>query len=227
MTLAVMGDPYSKILIRIPKEEATEFGEEQIQLLETTTYHYEINTPGFQLEEKNGIVERSPFSVEAQDKGTITTGNLTGLLTLRVLKDGETTGLARVEIRSKKIGYRDDYQAMLKDIADYSIELLLRLPAQTETKLTTDLCSEPESIQQRFFFIRALLTSRDFNDAIEQIVARPHVSLKITYDSVLSRKGFRGGRRAVNSQPVPPEYPCRLGTLLEIFINPLPHYHAG
>lgn len=215
MTLALMDYPHSKRLIRIPEEEAAEFGEERIQLLESTTYHYEINSPHFQLEEKNGIVERSPFALDMQDKGTITTGNLTGLMTLRMQKHGETAGLARVEIRSGKIDYRDDYQAMLKDIADHSIELLLRLPAQTEAKLTTDLCSEPESIQQRFFFVRSLLTSRDFSDAIEQIITRPHVSLKVTYDSLPSRKGFRGGEaarqlcRGASRIPLPAGHPLR------------------
>ncbi|MGB3212459.1 MAG: DUF2357 domain-containing protein [Desulforhopalus sp.] len=196
MTLAVLCHPHSKLLVRIPEEEAVEFGEERIQLLESTTYHYEINSPQLQLEEKNGIVERSPFAAETQDKGTITTGNLTGLMTFRVQKMGVTTGSCRVEVRSKKINYRDEYQAMLKDITDHSIELLLRLPAQTEAKLTTDPFTEPYSIQQRFFFIRALLTSRDFTDAIEQIIARPHVSLKVTYERVSSRKGFRGGEAA-------------------------------
>ena len=142
-------------LIRLLSQiEAAEYGEEIVQILEGQAYQYEVLTTGVRLEQIAGVVDRFLIGTDNSDRGILNPGLRTGQLRLSVCRNGVRIGSTAVEVRSKKIGYRDDYRAMLDDIADVAVDLLLQLRSPTEVRLTVDETSDPETIQQRFFLSR-------------------------------------------------------------------------
>jgi predicted component of viral defense system (DUF524 family) len=161
----------------ISGEEARVHGEEQLQLLEGQVYQYEIIESGLTLAGQSGVTSRFLVGSDKLDRGTISPGFRAGLLPLQLTRKNITVGTANLEVRSLKIGYRDDYRSMLEDIANESINLLFQLRAPTQTKLVIDSKSDAKTILQQFFFVKSLLSSNEFKDAISQILSSPHSQL--------------------------------------------------
>jgi hypothetical protein len=83
-------------------------------------------------------------------------------------------GRAALEVHSRKLGYRNDYRQMLEDITDQCVELLMELRAPTAMRIAPYPGRTPEIINQRFAFLRALIGSRQFRDALHRITTHPH-----------------------------------------------------
>ncbi len=178
LKLASEADERLEVLRTIPREEAFEFGEETTQLLEGETYQYELDRPGYRVEHTPGIVERFLVGAESIDRGSITPGLRTGSLRLRLMHNGERCASVAVEVRSRKVGYRDDYRAMLQEIASASVDLLLQITSPSELRLTHSETEDTETLMQRFFFVRGLLESAEFVQAVQQILRNPHNILR-------------------------------------------------
>ena len=173
--------------------EALEHGEEPIQLLEGSTYHYEVRDAGFELELISGVVQRFMVGAVDLDRGTLIPGLYVGSLQLNLLREGQRVGSARVEVRSKKLDFRSDYRRMLDDIANVSLDLLLSLFSPSSVAVDFDLSKDSEGLQQRFFFLRSLIDSAEFRAAIQQILAQPHSRLVPSQEERLtSRPGSNG-----------------------------------
>lgn len=165
-------------LVRLPRYEAVEYGEHEVQLLEGCVYEYAVETePGFAIDASNRLIKPALLGEHRAQRGRIETGTFTGSLQLDLLDTtGFAAGSASVEVRSSKLGYRDEYREMLKELAQRAVDLLVYLEAPTQISLSSVLERDPESLQQRFTVLRSILRD-DVPDAMDQIFANPHSRL--------------------------------------------------
>jgi len=159
----------------VDPSEAVENGEQPIQILEGASYEYRVDSKEYALIEYSGIIRKSNFT-SSYDQGRLTPGLGTGRLRLYAASKTAANEKAHadIEVRSSKICYRNDYRLMLEFIAARCTDLLLEFRSPTEQTVLPDDSHEPETICQRFAFVRSLLTSRKFRDALQRISALPH-----------------------------------------------------
>ena len=200
----VLYAPKSKAdsLTRLTEAEARDAGEEPVQVAEGLRYEYEFDGVGaenLRLEEAfgRGMVEPSN-NPKLLHCGSIATGLNTGRLGL-MARDaaGNIVGRATLEVRSRKLSYRNDYRRMLEDITEQCVELLMELRAPAAMRIAPDSGRTPETINQRFAFLRALIGSRQFRDALHRITTHPHQRWEPEETTCDTRRGFRPDARAV------------------------------
>lgn len=180
-------------LWRIPAAEATEYGEEPLQLQENGRYEYELSVIGLSLhaETGNGVV-RPNINPKQSHCGTIEPGLNTGRLALVVQNgEGKVVGKAALEVRSLKVDYRDHYRQMMSDITERCVSLLLDLRSPTALRFVPDPGKSADTIHQRFAFLRSLIGSRPFRDALHRITNHPHRSWEPEETIRDVRRGFR------------------------------------
>lgn len=188
-------------LIRLDPAVAREQGEEALQLNEGARYEYEFEDGQVRLAAADGepgrMIEASRLSGRAHS-GFLAPGLNTGRLAL-VARDeaGVLLGTAAVEVRSRKIGYRDDYRLMLEDITERCVDLLLELRAPTALHAAPDPGHTPRTIAQRFAFLKALLDSTSFQNALHRIVSHPHQRWDPEEAMIDTRRGFRPDARGL------------------------------
>lgn len=167
-------------LLVVPAAQVLELGEGQVQLLEGVRYEYALGKPNYRLAlaqhytDTQGIVLPSKAKGRA-NCGVLNPGLATGRLPL-VLQDvtGAVLASAFVEVRSRKLTYKTDYQEMMQDITSYSIDLLQELRAPSLFKAEPDPGHDAVTLGQRFAFVRALLQSPSFDNALHRITTHPH-----------------------------------------------------
>lgn len=216
----------TEALAVIDPDEARTYCEESLQLLEGCKYEYAFEDESFCLTEEfgTGIVEQSS-NPKLLHCGSISTGLSTGRLGLIATNlDGVAIGYAAVEVRSRKIDYRDDYRHMLEDISEQSVDLLLQLRSPSAVRVAPDPGKDSATIHQRFAFLNGLISSNSFNNAIRRIVSHPHRSWESEEIEHLTRRGFRPDARSMrqlakapNRAGLSPEHPLAktIGSLPE------------
>lgn len=205
----------------VPAAQAMDAGEAIVQLLECVRYEYELSAPSYRLVlaqhyyAAQGVVLPSSLA-ERMHCGVLNPGLFTGQLPLVVQADGLVLGRASVEVRSRKLSYKADYQHMLQDITTRCVDLLQEMRSPSAFNAEPDPGNDPATIGQRFSFVRALLQNRAFENALHRITTHPHQTwLHEAEDRPLSR-GFKpsgellrqlaqGGRR-VNVPATHPLY---------------------
>ncbi len=163
-------------LCRISGPEAHSYGEEPIQLLENGRCEYEFLSPSVRLSEEtgSGIVVASSNPSRAHC-GQIVPGLRTGRLPLLAYDvDGKVVGRAAIEIFSAKVSYRAEYRQMMEDITERCVSLLMELRSPTAQKFAPDPGRTAQTIHQRFAFLKSLIASRPFRDALHRITTHPH-----------------------------------------------------
>ncbi|MBV6272158.1 DUF2357 domain-containing protein [Alcaligenaceae bacterium CGII-47] len=184
---------------RLTPSEAAEFGEEPIQILEGLRYEYELSVPGYSLIEESGGGIVSPSSnPRLAHCGTLVTGLNTGKLILLVLNNaGAFCGSTSIEIRPRKLGHRDHYRLMLEDITEACVGLAMELRAPTSMKVAPSPGNSSSTIHQRFSFLRALINSRSFRDALHRISTHPHIRWEAEERIIDVRRGFRANAKTM------------------------------
>jgi len=159
-----------KSLQVIDEAEAFDNGEALVQLLESFSYEY-VLSKGYRLEGDSRIVKESPRSRSA---GRITPGIYIGTLTLDILEQtGEKTGCVSFEVRSVKTSYRENYRFMLENITEYCTDLLMQYSSPVTQSFTPDFDADPETLYQRFAFVKSVLDTDEFRDAVYRILSAP------------------------------------------------------
>ena len=159
--------------------QAQDAGEATVQLLEGVRYEYELSVPGYVLalghEHSNSqdVVLRSSLARHV-DCGTLNPMLFTGQLPLLVQAVGAESGRASVEVRSRKLNYKSDYQHMLQDITTRCVDLLQEMRSPSAFNAEPDPGNDPAAVGQRFAFVRALLQNRAFENALHRITTHPH-----------------------------------------------------
>lgn len=157
-------------IFELDEWEAFEHGEARIQLLEGCFYEYEVLG--------NYLLGPSPAVVPSRINpamGRLTPNVYVGTLSVEVLRlsDGACCGEMKVEIRSKKASYRSDYRLMLEGITERCTDLLFYYNAPVTHPFAPDYMTDPRTLYQRFAFVNAVLTSREFEIAFQKILRNP------------------------------------------------------
>jgi hypothetical protein len=221
-------DNLANALVRLEDAEAREAGEEPVQLMEGLRYEYTFVGPGadnLRLEEEFGKSAVEPSSIKGLAHcGSIATGLNTGRLAL-VARDvvREIVGRAALEVRSRKVTYRDDYRRMLEDITEQSVALLMELRAPTAMRVAPEPGRTPDTLHQRFAFLRGLLGSRQFRDALHRITTHPHRRWEPEESVHDMRRGFKPDARTLRQLAhAPRRVPLPSGHPLAKIIPSLP-----
>lgn len=179
-------------LIELSDNEMRENGEERVQLLEGGYYEY-LLPEGYELEEKTNIVKHSQI---ARNQGRITPGIYVGRLPLNVKSEnGEVSEIA-VEVRSTKADYRTEYRIMLEDIAKECVDLLMIHSSPVTQRYTINYEVESKTLYQRFAFVKSIVDSDDFRNAVNRIISMPVTMWKQNVEE----KDIRRTRKITSSQ---------------------------
>lgn len=149
--------------------EADARAESEWQIRENDEYEYELNSDVAFAPHPAISASRDPC------RGRIRPGSLVGRLSLEVVfkSTGEHYGRVELEVTSRKMGYRDDYQQMLNDIARRATDLVFSADQVVEQTVTPDAEVDSATLYQRFAFLKAILESEVFNEAVLRVCSNP------------------------------------------------------
>ena len=169
--------PSSNNAMLFEEEDAVDYGESRWQLQEGCTYEYELvsdNGHTYQFMDEDEIV-RFSHSPRHPNAGTLKTGIYVGSLSLAIRDTELDCEIAKVniEIKSVKAEYRTDYRKMLEDITAYYTDLVLMQGSPVKQKLEIDNDTPQQTLYQRYAFVRSIVESSAFQEAINKIVASP------------------------------------------------------
>ena len=193
VTLSIYPENSSKLFL-LSEEEALENGESQYQILEGNSYDYTISDKNFRLECSYKGIVTSRFS-EASS-GRIVPNIYVGTLTLEIFEESQREKKHKVtlEVLATKFdtkldkSYRENYRFMLKEITDKCTELLMQINAPIEQNFETDFSRDNETIYQRFSFINSIIQNKDFEEAIQKIIANPKTNWDVEQEVTDIRK---------------------------------------
>lgn len=159
------------------QEDAVDYGEEKWQLQEGCAYEYELASEDgrtYQFCREDEIVKFSK-SQRRPNAGTLKTGIYVGALKLKIKDVDADCEVAEVslEIQSVKAEYRSDYRKMLEDITAYYTDLVLMQGSPVTQKLEIDNDTPQQTLYQRYAFVRSIVESSTFQEAIHKIIANP------------------------------------------------------
>ena len=175
-------------LFEISEEEAMEFGECKIQLKEGCTYEYQFSDEKIKFKEgskKNTIISYSKFS---KHKGTINPNIYVGTHSLEI---DDSPILLQIEVRSVKSDYRSDYQFMLENITDKCTDLIMQIDSPITQNFETSFDTDSQTLYQRFCFVKSLINSIEFEEAVQKVVSNPTTK----WEEEQEEKDIRGIRR--------------------------------
>ncbi|MGN1256423.1 MAG: DUF2357 domain-containing protein, partial [Bacteroidaceae bacterium] len=169
--------PASSNAMLFEEEDAVDYGESRWQLQEGCTYEYELISEDdrtYQFMKEDEIV-RFSHSPRHPNAGTLKTGIYVGSLTLAIRDVAQDCEVAKVsmEIKSVKAEYRTDYRKMLEDITAYYTDLVLMQGSPVTQKLEIDNDTPQQTLYQRYAFVRSIVESTAFQEAIHKIIASP------------------------------------------------------
>ena len=176
-------------MAKLYEEDSSCTNASRYHLVEGCSYTYECTSEDgniYQLESIEEIITHHR-SERHKNEGRITTGIYVGTLTIRVFNVAtkEVFGDIDIEIRSTKSEYETDYRQMLGDIAEYYTDLVLQQGAPVTQRLEIDAESSAETLYQRFAFVKSLIESDAFSEAIHKIISNP---IRKWTDSNIQRK---------------------------------------
>ena len=158
------------------KSDAFEFGEAMVQIKEGHFYEYKISK-GYNLQ---------PSEVVTQSKLNPSTGRLApniyvGTLSIGILdlEKNEKCGKVKLEVQSVKASYREDYRFMLEEITEKCTDLLLQHGSPVSQTFEVDFNADANTLYQRFAFLKSILDSSEFNDAVHKFLSSPVTRWKL------------------------------------------------
>lgn len=149
-------------------EQATEMGEARWQLVEGEEYEYEFE--GKYRFKEHELVR--PFKSNPS-RGLIKTGIYVGCLTLTVTNDADFEAEVSFEVRSVKMDYQTDYKTMLHDITSHFTDLVMMQGAPVTQRFEVDPNENSNTLYQQFAFMKSLVDSEEFEEALNKILYNP------------------------------------------------------
>ncbi len=176
-------------------DSAAENNEARYQLREGCYYDYEISDDNYQLDDigENIIQEHKRHS----NIGTIAPNIFVGTLEIPLLKKAtlEKCFSIELEVQSLKSGYRDDYRDMLELITEKCTDLLLQSNSPVSHYFDVDYSKDSQILYQKFAFIKSIINSSEFKDAVHRIVTAPVTK----WTEIYEEKDVRSVRRFTNT----------------------------
>jgi len=185
--------------------EAFEKNESPYQILEGNFYEFEIiGSIDYTLDTTfSGIVQ---VSKRNYTRGRLCPNIFVGKLTIRILntRTGSEVKRVYVEVLPVKLGneldpnsYRVHYQRMLEDITKRCTELLMQVNAPVNQSFTMNFSTNSLTLYQRFSFVKALIHSEDFENAIHQIIKNPATKWTSYSEEIPIQNNRRFDRKAI------------------------------
>lgn len=155
---------------KVFEEMEPQDGESRWQLVEGEEYEYEFSDNKYRFKEHE-LVRPSKSS---HSRGWIKTGVYVGCLTLKVVDAAENEiGEVEFEVRSVKVDYRTDYKTMLHDITSHFTDLVMMQGAPVTQQFEVDPNENSNTLYQQFAFMKSLVDSEEFEEALNKILYNP------------------------------------------------------
>ena len=181
-----------KSLFEIDRREAAENGESPYQILEGCAYEYTISTE-YSLEAIPGVVSHSLFN---SSTGRITPNIYVGTLSINIVDNAadKICGKILLEVRSVKTTYRSDYRMMLEEITEKCTDLVMQHSSPANQLFDANFDGDPDTLYQQFAFIKSILDSDEFYEAVHQVLLAPVTKWVV----IEVEKDIRNARRISN-----------------------------
>ena len=154
---------------KVFEEMEPQDGESRWQLVEGEEYEYAFE--GDYHFKEHELVRPSKSS---HSRGWIKTGVYVGCLTLKVVDAAENEiGEVEFEVRSVKVDYRTDYKTMLHDITSHFTDLVMMQGAPVTQRFEVDPNENSNTLYQQFAFMKSLVDSEEFEEALNKIFYNP------------------------------------------------------
>jgi len=153
-------------------ENAELEGEARYQLKEGCFYDYEFSDSNYIFKKTEYIQPHS----RNQHIGVIAPNVYVGTLTLVIIKKdaNENAFKIQLEVQSVKLeDYRKDYRFMLESITEKCTDLIMQIDSPISQHFETDFDTDSQTLYQRFSFVKALIDSLEFEEAIQKIISNP------------------------------------------------------
>jgi predicted component of viral defense system (DUF524 family) len=146
-----------------------------VRLVEDSEYVYSVEAL-----ESLGVIRLQPSEMFSPDdstgtRGRLRTGSYVGVLPVEVQVAGQPIGRIRLEVRSRKLSYLDEYRYMLRDLSNEALALILERFAPTMQRLSDDWKASARTTYERFLHIQSVLADPGFTEAVMSVAQRPHV----------------------------------------------------
>lgn len=154
-------------------ENATENNEARFQLVEGCLYDYQISVPDYILGDVGeNIIQQHKRTTHL---GTISPNIFVGTLSIPLVKKATATqcGKIELEVQSIKSGYRNDYRDMLELITEKCTDLLLQASSPVSQHFEIDYTKDSQTLYQKFAFIKSVIGTDEFAEAVHRIVTAP------------------------------------------------------
>jgi hypothetical protein len=173
------------------EEDAVDQNEARYQLVEGCYYDYQISNPELVLGDiGENIIQQHKRTTNL---GTISPNIFVGTLTVPVFNKVTSEELCKIqlEVQSKKSGYRDDYRDMLEFITEKCADLLLQANSPVFQGFEIDYTKDSQTLYQKFSFIKSIIETDEFAEAIHRIVTAPVTRWQETNEEIDIRSARR------------------------------------
>jgi predicted component of viral defense system (DUF524 family) len=177
------------------EENAAENNEARYQLVEGCYYDYQISDSGFVLSDiGENIIQQHKRTANL---GTIAPNIFVGTLSIPLLDSHTSEELHKIEleVQSVKSGYRNDYRDMLELITEKCTDLLLQANSPVSQHFEIDYTKDSQTLYQKFAFIKSVIGTDEFTEAIHRIVRAPVTR----WTEIKEEKDIRNARRFSNA----------------------------
>jgi len=221
LELEIKGDS-AQSLKEITELEAMQYGEAVYQLVEGCSYEYKFSDPNFRFNPRceNPIVSVSKFDLH---KGRFNPNIFVGTTSLEVIdQEANWKGNLNLEIQSIKSEYRLDYRYMLECITEKCTDLIMQIESPVSQNFETNFDIDSETLYQRFSFVKSVIDSVEFEEAIQKIISSPATKWVTETEGKDIRNIRRFGKRGIqqivsknNRIELPASHPLRINCGLD------------
>lgn len=161
-------------------KNAEQEGECRYQIKEGCFYDYEFSNPDYLFKKTDYIQPHS----RKPHIGVISPNIYVGALTFEIIKKEESYKPYKIklEVQSIKTDYRTDYRFMLESITEKCTDLIMQIDSPITQHFETDFNKNTETLYQRFSFVKSLIDSLEFEEAIQKIVSSPTTKWEEEYE---------------------------------------------
>lgn len=177
------------------EENAAENNEARYQLVEGCYYDYQLSDSGYVLGDiGENIIQQHKRTANL---GTIVPNIFVGTLSIPLLDKHTSEELCKIEleVQSVKSGYRNDYRDMLELITEKCTDLLLQANSPVSQHFEIDYTKNSQTLYQKFAFIKSVIGTDEFAEAVHRIVTSPVTK----WTETTEEKDIRNARRFSNA----------------------------